>query len=49
MPFYKSPMSKGHLVITFDIQYPQPGEVNDKEYARLAALLGQAIPKPMIT
>lgn len=49
MPFYKSPMSKGHLVVTFDIEYPQPGEISDKEYARLAILLNQTIPKAMVT
>lgn len=43
MPFYKEQMSKGHLVVTFDITYPQPGEINDKDYAKLALILGQQL------
>lgn len=43
MPFFKEQMSKGHLVITFDIVYPQPGEINDKDYAKLASILGQPL------
>ena len=43
MPFHRSPTSRGHLVVTFEVEYPGREEIDDKDHARLSRLLGQSL------
>ena len=39
MPTWQRPLDKGRLFIHFDVAFPEPGDLGDKEIAALADLL----------
>ena len=39
MPTWQRPTDKGRLFIHFDVAFPEPGDLSDKETAALASLL----------
>lgn len=43
MPFFKDPMSKGNLVIVFEVVFPAKGEVDPNDYKKLSSILGQPL------
>jgi DnaJ family protein A protein 2 len=43
MPFYKDPMSKGNLIVIFEIDFPKKGEINHKHYKVLSEILKQPL------
>lgn len=45
MPMYKNPFEKGRLIITFNVKFPQNGEIDAKKVAELEKILP---PKPKI-
>lgn len=45
MPMYKNPFEKGRLIITFDVKFPENGEIDAKKFAELEKILP---PKPKI-
>jgi DnaJ family protein A protein 2 len=45
MPVWQRSVEKGRLFIQFDVVFPEPGDLGDKEIAALAALLP---PRPIL-
>ena len=45
MPTWQRPQDKGRLFVHFDVAFPEPGDLSDKETAQLAALLP---PRPVL-
>ena len=43
MPFYKDPISKGNLVVVFEVQFPAKGELEENNFNKLADILGQPL------
>lgn len=43
MPFYKDPMSKGNLIVVFEVQYPEKKQIMEKDYAKLAEIFHQPL------
>lgn len=43
MPFYKDSMSKGNLIVIFEIDFPKKGEIDPKSYKALSEILGQPL------
>lgn len=41
MPFYKDSMSKGNLIILFQIEFPHNKQIDAKEYKSLADIFNQ--------
>jgi len=39
MPMYKSPYEKGRLVITFNVKFPEPGQIDLKKISELEKIL----------
>jgi len=39
MPVWGNPMEKGRLFVRFDVAFPKPGDLGDREIAGIAALL----------
>lgn len=43
MPFYKDPMSKGNLIILFQVQFPENNKIDKVEYKSLADIFNQSL------
>jgi hypothetical protein len=43
MPFYKDPMSKGNLIVVFEVVFPAKGAVDQNDYAKLAEIFKQPL------
>jgi hypothetical protein len=43
MPFYKDAMSKGNLIIVFEVVFPAKGEIDPNSYAKLAEIFKQPL------
>jgi len=49
MPKYKAPFEKGNLYITFNVEFPKPGFLKDKQLQELEKLLPPRRPAPKVT
>jgi DnaJ family protein A protein 2 len=43
MPFYKDPISKGNLIIVFEINFPAKEELEERDFKKLADILEQPL------
>ena len=45
MPYYKDPMSHGHLYVEFIVNFPKKGSITGANVEKVAKLLGGKVPK----
>ena len=49
MPIHKTPFEKGSLFVKFHVEFPQPGELSEKQLEQLEKILPSRRPAPVLS